>query len=511
MFTGVTALLFRSLRMDARSWLNHLTRFGLMAAIYIALCVALGISTRFGAPGLRFFRTVVYLNSIFLTLLGIGFFSTTITEEKEEGTLGLIQMAGIGPLGLLMGKLGGRLIQALLLILVQYPFTLLAVTMGGVSMAQVQAVYVGLIGYMLMIAGAGLLCSTIASNSRRAATLLVIGLAAYVMAPFLLRELWRNLLLNRTGPQSILARGVQMFFEASLFVQIEPLLVSGFGDSPWSVQAISNALLGLVCFGTAWCCFGLATRSPESEAVSRGTLSRSKSGLARSFSPGRVWQNPFLWKDFHFVSGGLSLRLIRMISYTVLFFVSWGLAKLWGFGGWGSGMTRIIGVYQFFALCALSWETAMLAARCLQDEIRGQSLGSLMMLPRSTSEIFYSKLLGAMLGAYPGFIALAIACVIGLENTVEFLDLDDPGPFILAHLLLVPHLAAVFALWVRWGAVPLAIGTMVGFFAMWIAIAEVMLGMRDHHFNVIGLGVLALCAACHVVVLVRLRHVAESA
>jgi len=49
---------------------------------------------QFGAPGLRFFYGISYLNLAFLTLLGISFFSTSISEEKEEDTLGLMLMAG---------------------------------------------------------------------------------------------------------------------------------------------------------------------------------------------------------------------------------------------------------------------------------------------------------------------------------------------------------------------------------------------------------------------------------
>ena len=508
MMTGVTALLARSLRMDARSLLNHLARLGLMVAIYIALCTALAVAVRFGAPGMRFFRASVYLNAVFLGLMGIGSFSTTITEEKEEDTLGLILMAGIGPLGLLMGKLGGRLVQALLLVAVQYPFTLLAVTMGGVSQSQVDAAYVGLTSYMLMLAGVGLLCSTIASNNRRAGTWMVIALAAYVLIPFLCRELWSYCGFNRIGSQSIWSYCLLVVMSQSLFVQIESILTTGFGESPWSTQAISNGLIGLVCFALSWCCFGYATRSLGTEATSRGALARKQRGLARSFSPGRAWNNPFIWKDFHFVAGGLSMRLLRILFYAALFCFSWGLAELWGMRFGRNYWTHVMGIYQFFLMCALSWETALLAARCIHDEVRGQTLASLVMLPRSIVGVFYSKLFGAMLGAYPAFIVFVVANWIGLENTAYFLRPRDPGLFFIAHFLLVPHLAAVFALWVRWGAVPLAIGTMIGHATLWVVAIET-LRLRDRALNTAVIEILILCAACHWLVLRSIRRIAE--
>lgn len=509
MMTAVTALLARSLRMDSRSLLIHATRFGLMVAIYVALCCALAIATRFGAPGLRFFAASVYLNVIFLTLLGIGFFSTTITEEKEEDTLGLMLMAGIGPLGLLLGKLGGRLIQALLLIAVQYPFTLLAVTMGGVSMSQVQSAYIGITSYMLMLAGIGLLCSTLAPRSRTAGSWMVIVLAVYTLMPYVVREIMRRGGIPRIGTASLVGSFLRSLADSSLFVRIEAILRTGFGESPWSFQVLTNGLIGLACFIASWCLFDFGTQTVSSESMPRTGLGRKTSGMVRNFSPGRAWANPFAWKDFHFVAGGLSMRVVRLVLYAALFFVSCGLAELFRFRGWGSDLSKMVGVYLFFLCCALSWETAMMAARCIQDEIRGQTLAPLIMLPRSSVEILYSKLGGTMLGLYPGFLALCAGCLIAPINVFEFLTPRDPGPFILAHLILVPHLAAVYALWLRWGAVSLAIGSMIGLFAFCIAVFEVVFRFRESTFNLIGFFILLFCVACHFFLMAQFRRFAE--
>ncbi|MBC8115539.1 MAG: hypothetical protein H7062_14235, partial [Candidatus Saccharimonas sp.] len=241
MLRGVLALLERSLRVDARSWQVHLARLGLMAAIYISLSYAFTRAGMFGAPGLRFFQANLYLNLAFMTLLGVGFFSTAITEEKEEDTLGLMQMAGIGPLGILLGKIGGRLFQALLLVAVQYPFTLLAVTMGGVTPGQVSAAYIGLTAYMLLLAGYGLLCSTFSPRSRSAGTWMILGILAYVIVPYACSETLRYL-----ASRSLLTAGTTFHSSLlwvssiSVFLQTGEILTSSYGQSPWSVQAVSN-------------------------------------------------------------------------------------------------------------------------------------------------------------------------------------------------------------------------------------------------------------------------------
>src|SRR6188768_1976504 len=110
MFRGVLALTYRSLRLDSRSLVVHLARFGLMFAIYVSLIVAYRQSSSFGAPGTYFLRSIAYLNLVFMSLLGISFFSTAVSEEKEEQTLGLMLMAGISPLGILIGKSVGRIL-----------------------------------------------------------------------------------------------------------------------------------------------------------------------------------------------------------------------------------------------------------------------------------------------------------------------------------------------------------------------------------------------------------------
>jgi len=51
----------------------------------------------------------------------------------------------------------------------------------------------------------------------------------------------------------------------------------------------------------------------------------------------------------------------------------------------------------------------------------------------------------------------------GYDNLVAMLE-EGVGWFFLAHFALIPHLAMVFALYLRWGFVPLAIAASVGSF-----------------------------------------------
>ena len=516
MFTGVLALLERSLRVDARAWTSHLARGGLMLAIYLAVVQVQATAFVFGAPGLRFFESIVYLNLTFMTLLGLGFFSTAITEEKEEDTLGLMQMAGINPLGILLGKVGGRLLQALLLIAVQYPFTLLSITLGGVAGSQVRAAYVGLAAYLLLLAGWGLYCSTVSRNSRAASRLMVLGLIAYWLVPYFAGQWYGS--LSRGG---VPVRGTWLGWlldwvsSSCVFLQTGVILTTGGVESPWSVQAITNPLGGVCCLLLSWAVFDRSTQSPSAEPVSRGWLTRQR-GRFRWFSPGRPQINPFVWKDFHFAAGGVANSLVRLAGYVGLFGVTWLLAMWW------QSEQYVVQMYLGILLYLIPFDASLLVSRSLHDEMRGQTLSALVMLPTSIRFVVYSKLAGALLGLLPGLLCF-LAALFGTFGTLVEAFFQPSSSWAqwaslaeqLSLLVLLPHLSAVYALLVRWGTVPLAIGSLFALSVLQSLVLElVMFGAMGMNYFVLHMSAVAvmnmlLCVGCHLFVLRRFRKLAE--
>ena len=124
------ALLQRSLRTDVRLLRTHFFRALLLGFILFTLFTDKGL-LRSGSPGLELFSWLVYCNFWFIAAAGALYFSSAISEEKEEQTLGLLRLAGISPFSLLVGKWLPRVIGGLLLVAIQFPFTLLSITLGG--------------------------------------------------------------------------------------------------------------------------------------------------------------------------------------------------------------------------------------------------------------------------------------------------------------------------------------------------------------------------------------------
>src|SRR5262245_15541591 len=184
MFTGTLAMLHRALRLDARLWRTHLFRLGFALLVCLSLVYAqvLTATTLVGAPGLTLFRTMTWLNLVLISLAGISFFATAITEEKEEDTLGLLKMAGVDPLGILLGKSTSRLLGTILLLLVQFPFTLLAITLGGVRLTQVAGAYCLLTAYMILLGNVCLLCSVVFRRVGLASTVTGVVIVIFLLA-----------------------------------------------------------------------------------------------------------------------------------------------------------------------------------------------------------------------------------------------------------------------------------------------------------------------------------------
>ena len=135
------ALVRRSLQTDARQARGHLARLALGVIVLFTLYMTQIESAFRSAPGLELFRFVSVYNFLFVTTLGTAFFATAITEEKEERTLSLLKMADVGATSIIMGKWSPRLIGAFLLLSIQIPFTILAITLGGVMWQQVGATF----------------------------------------------------------------------------------------------------------------------------------------------------------------------------------------------------------------------------------------------------------------------------------------------------------------------------------------------------------------------------------
>lgn len=525
MWRGIFALLFRSLRTDSRSGRIQLLWFCLLVVIYLSLWSAQQTSLFFGAPGLLFFKYVVYVNAAFISLLGIGFFSSAITEEKEEDTLGLMMMAGISPLGILLGKSTSRLFQVLLLLAIQYPFTLLAVTLGGLSSTQITSAYVSLFSYTILLANVGLLCSVFSRRSRDASGLTVLWLIGYCTVPAFATAGYWYLTMSKGWvttrfDQNLVLAPLNWLSVSHIVTSLNSSTQTGH-TFEWSPQIVGNAAGGLLCFLLSWWLFGFVALEPTQEATSRGMVARRSGRRLNLFSAGRAWDAALVWKDFHFIGGGWAAIVLRCLLYSGLYglCVAANHPTMWGASSYLSSALNWEDVtwgFLFFSHPLLALDIALCVSRVFHEELRGQTLSSLLMLPRSIPNLAYSKLIGASLVLVPGIFANSFALLFLPGGTKVIGDAFDEPVFWwwILNLVLLIHLTVVLSLHLRWGAMALSFGLTAGsMFLTGIAASALAIagGFRfeEEFFGVLAVALGLVCIGCHAIVLLKLPKLGE--
>ncbi|MBI1346867.1 hypothetical protein GC163_11330 [bacterium] len=526
MVRGIGALLERSLRIDARDRWTHGMRLVTLVCGYGALIAASNGSRFWGAPGLRFFETWMGLNACLIAVAGLGYFVSVITEEKEEGTLGLMQMAGISGLGIILGKFGSRLIQAGLIILLQLPFALLGITLGGVTIQQVQAAMLTLMTLLFMTANLALLLSVVSRNSRQAGFRMTLLMIVYCVGSSVLWGILRSLRLSPTGiliagsgmsplPASLLPLGqwLAWLWRSTIFYRMDDCFRSTGTPTLMSPLEITNLTIGGLAFGFSWLLFGWATRQPDTEPLTRGWLGFSI-GKRRYFTPGRCWDSSLLWKEFYFLLGGwprLALRLGLYLLFIAGTWVCWHVLGVFGTPNWGNGRDHAVSASVVFLNMFLAAEGAWLASRLFSEEVRGQTWSTLASLPVSFGELCYMKVAAAFLGLLPVCCCLVFLVFFTFTGQADLWQILDDPPFygFIGFFVAMAHLACLFSLYVRWGAVPLA------FAVIWLPFMG-CIALMDRFIDedTIGGGMVMIsvvtCVLCHILIGHRLKELAAA-
>ena len=512
--TAATAAMFtRALRSDSRRLRPHLFRMMFAGLILGSLVVAHVESLSLGAPGLFFFSNILWLNLVLIVLAAVSFLSTAITEEKEEGTLGLLMMAGVSPLAMLLGKSSTRLFSTSLLLVVQFPFALMAIVLGGVTFTQIAAGYIALAAFLALSANIGLLTSVICRRSGNAGgvTLMVLIVAlggGYVLRPVVallaVAEV-RLLGLERqvsTVPQgwyrdssawfddvsstlpwvSVVAGWLDDYDQLSMVTRLEQIGGSGFSESLISRGVVWDLVVSMVLFGIAWWVFVPATRNALSGVPPRGPVTTSSVSSRRGWlgwlrrllrprwlAAGRTWRLAISWKEFHFTTGGVAWLLLKTVAYGVFLGISgWLLFDPVG----GMPLRAWARMVLLGLLCFVGIEGGVYASRVFHDERKYRTLGVTLGFPIPAWRIVLEKLAGCGLGLLPALGWLLIG--IQIDELVFWDLMSDYRTWIvgLVYLVLV-HLVLLLSLYVRWGALPLALAMLVivvgcGYPLMWL-------------------------------------------
>jgi ABC-type transport system involved in multi-copper enzyme maturation permease subunit len=401
---------------------------------------------------LRFFYWICALNVLLISVSGISYFVTAVTEEKDSGTLALLRLAGVTPLAIVLSKSTSRLISSLMLLLIQLPFTFLAITLGGVTWEQIIAAYLALAAFLCMVANVALFCSVRCNTSGRAASLasallilfftsgpILLGVAQLTGVPWI-----SPIVINAC---EALHNQQQRTF---IWTRVEDILSTGKVATFMADQFYRNVGVGMVMFFSSILMFNRYSEPVEDETQGR-------SASVRRLTVGRCWRAPIVWKDFLFMTGGKPFLIVKSIGYGLLLggFVWFHQLEHPGSPDW---LSRDLTWTLFQALALLlSVEMLLYASNSLFLEVRHQTLAPLRMLPIQTPVVLLQKVAACVLALSPGFCSLLLLMLYRPNAIFSDRQFAEQATSWLFLALLSTHLTVLLSLYTRWAALPLAI------------------------------------------------------
>jgi hypothetical protein len=251
-------------------------------------------------------------------------------------------------------------------------------------------------------------------------------------------------------------------------------------------------VMAAACAALAALAFGPCTRSEAAPAPGRGFIGDLRHrGRNRAIS--RPRGHPLFWKDFHFLSGGITGLVLRFVSYGLLLL---GIHLL---------LQRNMGSREFGAMTmtimflALLLDLGIQAGRVFREEINWRTLSMLMILPMPLRNWAYAKIAGCAVITVPPLVYFGLGACLApkeLSDLLGQLMSHTAGWYILALVVLCLHLTVYLSLRLRRAAFAVAIlvlflgnllvGMMVATMSMAPAGGEACLGI---------LGVI-LCIGC---------------
>ena len=509
---GVLALFVGTMREENRRLMTYGVRFLL---VLVALLV-IGLNQREfryggGAPGLEVFKMVTMLNLISICVVGLGYFASAITEEKEDGTLGLLRMTNLNPLSILLGKSTSRLIGFLLLLLVQMPFITLAVALGGVSLNQVFSCYGNLAAFTFLLANLALVFSVMFRKTATAVSW-TLGVLLFVFYGF---RILGNLFQDWFGTGLGLLWLSEYIWQANPVDSMRKIFAVGF-DETLIVQPVSNVAAGIVLFGLAWLIFdsfnhgeGRGT-TPGAARRPRAWGRRTPSGPGASEVKPRPGHLAVTWREFYFQCGGWKRLYLTFFLTLILagLFIAIGPARHWDLDPEEIGQFLMaFGLLAFF----LHWVLSM--ASVFKHERKNKTWSSLSLLPESVSRIAYEKVLASFISTLPGLLVAGIGFLL-CHDEISF---DDDffvlfAFFSLSWFVFGSHLVVYLSLFLKWGGLP--VGLMVCVFFQFILALVIDSGMFDDDETIFVLwsgGLLFASCILHVSIGKRLEALAAEA
>ena len=239
--------------------------------------------------GRGLFGALTWLSLAAALSAGLFFTCDCLSEEKREGTLGLLFLTDLRGYDVVFGKLLATSLRSFYALLAVFPILAVTLLMGGVTGAQFWKTSLALVNALFVSLVAGLFVSAISRDSQKVLAGTLLLLLLWVAAGPASDETWASVRQGTFNPLLSLSSPGYLFVKAGAWGR------TPFWSSLLVNQAVAWMLLGLTCFLAPRTWQEKATRS---SVVSAGWSNRWKfGGTQRRMTVRRklVGVNPVLW------------------------------------------------------------------------------------------------------------------------------------------------------------------------------------------------------------------------
>jgi len=394
----IFAMFLRELRISSRGIMSYVLRLLLLLVTIIALYIFWRFNNN--STGIFFLAFIVASNVAALVLFVPSYFALAIGEEKDEKTLGLLLMTKLSVFSIILGKAVPRMLFVINLLLLQLPFVVLAISLGGVSLQMVLTLFLLFVGYTVFLNGVCLYFSVVCKKSGFAIFLSYLFIIAY------------EILLGR--PYEIL---------------IEVFKVT-YGGNILSPATIHYFVFGVMMFVLGYICFNNYNRGVASGAEAVETIDAKQTvktegeqienedikQVVESGEPqdkknnrGKVWDEFFVWKDFHFLLGGKKWMTRKIILFVFVLLLMAGLDIVSIEEEFSDFFTILQLNSMFFIILLFSaWEWLFWLCKTISWERCNYTLPSIVLLPHSVLSLVGQKIKSIFFVMIPNVIFVFI-------------------------------------------------------------------------------------------------------
>jgi ABC-type transport system involved in cytochrome c biogenesis permease component len=311
----------RELRVGARRrgtvW-TRVTAAGMAFTIFLLLeLLNMAAKGSFSAAmGQVQFAVLGWLSFAYACGAGLFLTSDALSEEKREGTLGLLFLTDLRGHDVVLGKLIANSTRAFYALLAAFPIMALTLLMGGVAVGQFWLTVLVICNTLFLSIALGLFVSSLSREAQRSMNGVVLGLLILLgIAPL------ADFALAGWNPGSFKPL-LSVLSPGYLFAHVGHIRAGDFWFQLAAQNVLSWVFLGFSCFFTprAW-----QEKSRRGDATPRALGQQWRFGSARSRGFGRqklLNREPLLW----LASRDRWLRLMAWgVSVVALVLLVWGV------------------------------------------------------------------------------------------------------------------------------------------------------------------------------------------